>query len=350
MKQEGGDNSTNIQVKGDYNCGLSYSDARQVALDVFKANYYELSKEAMDTVNTRLNYITEKVIERIYSDEKLTDKIINIKEPSIQTSIYEVQKGYVKTGDTNLAEQLTNILVERVQVDMRTLEQIVLDEAIAILPKLTNKQIDILTFLLFAANMSNLNKNAYNIDGFISLLSSNTLSFYHYISGSDSTHLQSCGCITPIPGAAYKPLETIISNWFSGLFNRGFTMEELHQITSVDLMEHIVRCQQDIDKLQFNALNSMSLDSLLYGNSIDDDLKIKIRNLHNSKQMTDTEIKQNIIERNPELNKIFDIWNNGKAKNYMLTPTGIAIGLTNYNIKFNDNLSFLRWIHINDRY
>ena len=34
-KQKGGDNSQNIQVNGNLTCGITYSEARQIALDVF---------------------------------------------------------------------------------------------------------------------------------------------------------------------------------------------------------------------------------------------------------------------------------------------------------------------------
>lgn len=51
LTQTAGENSKNLNVMGDYHEGLSYKDARQVALDVFKANssvYTEIAKKTID--------------------------------------------------------------------------------------------------------------------------------------------------------------------------------------------------------------------------------------------------------------------------------------------------------------
>jgi hypothetical protein len=61
------------------------------------------------------------------------------------------KKEYAKTGDVDLKEQLLDLLIQRIDSDERSLKQVVLDEAIILLPKLTKDQINLLT-LLFSAN------------------------------------------------------------------------------------------------------------------------------------------------------------------------------------------------------
>ena len=46
MKQESGDNSENVQIGGNVNIGVTAAEARQIAIDVFKANFYTFSEKA----------------------------------------------------------------------------------------------------------------------------------------------------------------------------------------------------------------------------------------------------------------------------------------------------------------
>jgi len=351
MKQEGGDNSTNIQVKGDYNNGLSYSDARQVALDVFKANYYELSKEAMETVNSRLTLITDNIIKKVYTE--LTDKAERLKEPSIQSSIYEVQKEYVKTGDDILANRLTTILIERIKVQDRTLEQIVLDEAIKILAKLTNEQIDLLSFHFSLTILSKL-ENVRNIHSFYNLLDNEILLFcesdaFTNILNAQITHLQSSGCLIVLSeGSKFKPFEEMLRMRYLGLFNKGFSEEEFKQSISQEtnlFINILARCQQNNTLLQFNAMDIDTLNNSLEQANIEQPFRTSITELYNQKSMSPNEIKESIISKNIKYKSIFDIWNNSKIKTTSLTPIGVLIAIINYNIKTNKQLNINDWIN-----
>lgn len=349
MKQEGGHKSTNIQVKGNYNNGLSYSDARQVALDVFKANYYELSKEAMETVNSRLTLITDNIIKKVYTE--LTDKVERLKEPSIQSSIYEVQKEYVKTGDDILGSQLTNILIERIKTEDRTLKQIALDEAIKILPKLTNTHIDLLTLNIVLIHLSRF-LGVNSIKSFMNSLESHIFPFCHNnIKKADVTHLQSCGCLSLLPeGGVYKQWEELLQTRYLGIFNHGFTEEEVKASVSNDLSLYrriVQRCLQDSSKFQFNSLNELSLRiSTFTENNIDNSIQQKIIDLFNSKVMSQQEIKNFILSKNNEAQIIFKIWDETNIKAHQLTPTGTVIALINFNMKTNESYSIDGWITI----
>ncbi len=348
MKQEGGDNSTNIQVKGDYNNGLSYSDARQVALDVFKANYYDLTEEAMNTVNARLGCITDNIIEKVYTE--LADKVDRLKEPSIQSTIIDIQKEYVKTGDDILGNQLTVMLTERIKAEDRTLKQIAIDEAIKILPKLTNQQIDLLSLhmsILFLFDLCQINSTTKFKDSF----NTEILSFCHSgIVYSDIMHLQSCGCLTLLSeGSTFKPFEELLGLRYTGLFNRGFTEEEFKKDVSEDILAFkgiFTRCQQDASKLQFNGLSADYFDNLLKSNHINSPYKENIIKLNNNRKMTKDEIKHYVISSIDGAKLFFDIWTDSKIRANFLTPVGVVIALMNYNIKKNKNLPLDPWIKL----
>ena len=145
QKLKSGDNSRNIQVNGNLTCGITYAEARQIALDVFHANCQKLMSEAVKTSEIRVNEIVDEFIKRLFEEQP--ELSYRLQDPSIQYSTFSVIKNYVKTGDVDLKERLLQLLIQRMGAKDRSLEQIVLDEAIEILPKFTQDIINILTLV-----------------------------------------------------------------------------------------------------------------------------------------------------------------------------------------------------------
>ena len=138
QKQEAGDGSTNLQGQSIIvNQGISYSDAKDIALDVFKANSLELSREAAITAADRAEKLADDFLENL--NEKHKDSIKNLSQPAMQIALFDAQKAYAITGDEELESLLVDILVERATEDTRTIKQITLDESLKVAPKLTTE-------------------------------------------------------------------------------------------------------------------------------------------------------------------------------------------------------------------
>jgi len=145
--QKGGKDSLNIQSQETtINVGVSYTEAKQLAQDVFEANFYRLSKVAADVARQRANEFIEKYLTQL--NRKDPNLLNSTSEPDIQYGIFNAVKEYARSGDKNLCELLVNFLVERSQTPQRTLLQIVLNEAIEVAPKLTSNQWDALSIAL----------------------------------------------------------------------------------------------------------------------------------------------------------------------------------------------------------
>ena len=95
QKQEGGNYSQNIQVNGNYTCGITYTEARQIALDVFNANCQTLMQEAARVSEIRANKIVDDFAIKLF--EEHPELSHRLQEPSIQYSTFSVIKNYVKT-------------------------------------------------------------------------------------------------------------------------------------------------------------------------------------------------------------------------------------------------------------
>ncbi len=65
----------------------------------------------------------------------------NAENPDFQRALFTVQKEYALTGDDELGDLLVDLLIDRTKQDNRSLLQIVLNESLSVVPKLTNDQL-----------------------------------------------------------------------------------------------------------------------------------------------------------------------------------------------------------------
>ena len=150
QNQKGGDYSSNIQAKNIViNTGISVSEAREIALDIFKSNFIALSNEAADIATERATSFSKKFLEDLYKENESASS--QFQSPAMQMALLTAQREYAKSGDEAIGDSLCNLLISRANETERSLKQLATEEAINIVPKLTKKQLDILT-LNFLAN------------------------------------------------------------------------------------------------------------------------------------------------------------------------------------------------------
>lgn len=141
-----GDDSINIQAQNiTYNeNSMTYTDVKNIAMDVFKSNFYDLGKQVNDIVQKRAEEILDDYLEKLKN--KKTEYINRTANPDIRYIIYETQKNYARRGDENIKDILVETLIKRTTED-QTFQELVLNEALEIIPKITYKQINILSLM-----------------------------------------------------------------------------------------------------------------------------------------------------------------------------------------------------------
>ena len=146
QRQQGGDQSVNLQGGVVfYQGGVSASEARTIAQDVFKANALEMAGLAQSVASERFQYWTEMFLARL--ERVSPDLFAALKDPDIQYSLFSAQRDYARSGDEQLGESLADLLVRRCQTDPESLTKVVLNEAISTIPKLTHAQVNLLTMI-----------------------------------------------------------------------------------------------------------------------------------------------------------------------------------------------------------
>jgi len=342
--QKSGDDSYNIQAKSvNVQTGLSYSDVREIALDVFKNNFANLSMVAADTAKKRAEEITGKFLNEL---EKRNREAVNqAQDPDFQYSLFTVQKEYAKTGDKNLGDLLVDILVERTKVDQRGLLQIVLNESLSVAPKLTTSQLCALS-IIFSLKYT-LYLKMTSLDTLKDYLEHRLIPFTENLPKSQASyqHLEFAGCGSISIGSS--DINDILKQTYPGVFTKGFSKEQFDsEIGGIDGSEKLlIPCLRDNSLFQLNAMNFDVLKNQMKVKGVIETEFPKIEAFWKKYLISDAEIKTDLINKNENMTIIYDVWENSPMKSMSLTSVGIAIAHAYTRSKTGDSDDLSIWIN-----
>lgn len=345
QKQEGGDSSTNLQGKSIVvNQGISYSDAKEIALDVYKANYLQLSQDAAELARSRAEELTDDFLMKLKEENE--EAIIEIGTPGMQSAIYEAQKQFAKTGDKDLEGLLVDILVERAITPERNIHQIVLDEALIVAGKLTTEQMDALTlnFLITHTQKHDL----INLDAITAYINSEIIPFTHELSDTSScyNHLEYAGCGSIMEASTIKPVEELFKNRYPALFSKGFSEEKFKSDVGEPALFQglLIKNFHSVNNIQLSCMNIEVLQGIAKEKNISEDNINKLITLFNSTLMNATEIKEYLLEKTPPIKVLFDLWSNSSISKFTLTTVGFAIAQANFRRRTGIKLNLSTWV------
>ena len=147
----GGENSTVNQAGGDVkvsttiNYGMGYTETKDLFMDLFHIEFTKLGKDVEHLINERAEKIVVDYLNKLVQEDP--NLIQNTKNPDIRYDIIEAQKAYARLGDQEMADLLVKILVERTKSTENTFKNIALNESLSVIPKLTSKQIAVITLI-----------------------------------------------------------------------------------------------------------------------------------------------------------------------------------------------------------
>ncbi|WP_422448084.1 LPO_1073/Vpar_1526 family protein [Thermoanaerobacterium sp. DL9XJH110] len=349
--QKSGNNSTNIQANEvKIINGITYSEARQIAEEVFEANFYRLSEQAMQVAKARANEITDYFLSEL--QKRAPNALSSMLDPDMQFALYTSQREYARTGDKDLGQLLVDILVDRAKNSERTLMQIVLNESLSVVPKLTIEQFDALSLIFLIKYTKFLGVDS--IQTLSDCISKYYVPFMDNLTKEASCyqHLQYTGCGSI--SIAEIRIETAFRERYSGLFCRGFKKDEfMNQIISSEtfiseeinaLVELFIPCFHSINLYQLRVKDNEELEKLCASKGISKDNITKIKNIYSNYLMSEQEVKEFLKKIHPCMDKLFDYWDNSYMKNIVLTSVGIAIAHANIRRKINESFNLSIWI------
>lgn len=344
LKQEGGEQSTNFQGQTvNVYHGITYADAKEIALDVFKSNFIHLKNEAAQIAAERAEEITENILSKLSHKDPVI--LQEFQQPAMQDALFTAQKEFAKSGDKDIGDLLVDIIVDRASVTKRNMLQIVLDESLLIASKLTVDQLDTLTinFLLIKTRRLNLR----NFTDFKDYL---TRFIFPFVDNLTSEHENynyieylRCGHIRT---GDYGQLENNLRETYKGFFSKGFTEDEViaefEEIQSIRPI--LITCFHDITKLQIGVLERDILIERDKQLGISEEKKNKLIGFFDKTTMNGNEIKELLSNLDPKMKKVFDTWQDSEFKNLELSHVGIAIAHANYRRRTGATMDLSIWI------
>lgn len=344
--QDVGDGATAIQAGGNVtvnNTGLTYSQVRDVALDVFRANFYELAGMAKETARARAEEVTEEFLKKLEKENPAG--LSKSEDPDFQYALFTVQKEYARNGDRDLGDLLVDLLVDRSKHDQRDVLQIVLNECLVTAPKLTDTHLATLAAIFLLKYTQNHRVGDHQTFG--EYLDKHLLPFVSKLTKSHSCfqHLEFSGCGSD--GLAGHTLEGILGTTYQGQFLKGFDETEIaNRSVSVGVdTRFFIPCLNDPTKLQVRANSKEVLEPYLDRQGVSADDKPKILQLFDLGKMSDAEIKEKVIAIRPYMADVFETWTNSSLQTFTLTSVGIAIGHANIKRLVGEFADLAIWIN-----
>lgn len=330
QNQESGDHSVNYQAGNDitvHQHGLSYSDVRDICKDVFESNFIRLSEQSANIARERSEEWVRKLIEEIRSKEQ--NILDNFIDPGVQHALVTAQIEYAKSGDPVLGEMLVKTLVERASETDRSLLQIALSEAVSVIPKLTIRELSMVS-IVFALRyckmgIQSLNQMKEYLQKLILIAER-----INPITDSSFTHIEYTGCgsvdLTVIR------VEELLGNAYRGLFCKGFSAQEYLEVLGEDGLPQqpvVVNCLHDMAKFQLLGIDKDEMKRVLEERVSDSTIADALMKLHESRFMSNQEIKEYVINNVDQGEFLINLWETTHLKNLKLTSVGLVVGITN---------------------
>lgn len=149
-------NGTAIQAGGNVtvtqNMGLSVTEVKELCLLFLRDNFPSLREEAIRAAEGNVQKfaasLEQKIVEK--SGEIMLEKFT---DPDVQAAINDAVQASARKGEKANPSVLVDLIAERVSVSANDFKDIVISEAVTVVPKITKAQIAYLSFVHFMTNV-----------------------------------------------------------------------------------------------------------------------------------------------------------------------------------------------------
>lgn len=335
--------------KGVIVTGMTYSDTKELCLDLIKNELDLYKSEAAELANKRNNEFLNAFIELLDSKKMDTSKVKEcMVDPSMQIDYLEAAKSYVKYGNADLLYVLSEILSKRIDEPNYSLLQVSLSEAIRVAPLLTEKHMAMLglNFLIRHTKRQDL----VNLPKFNKYFKECILKLYEIVKNSshaDVQHLNYSRCA--VTNAFSTDFADSCQNQYCGLFMKGNDLEKIEKIDDSSCFEKypslFINCLHDPKKVQFRFIDKELLEKeLINMQVVEKDKKILLKEFEKEK-FSKKEFNDYMDSNFSEYKEFIKYWNDSGISNLNLSSVGIVIGGLYVSRKTADIIDLKIWIN-----
>lgn len=150
--QEVGNNSSAIQVHGDYKAGLSYKDVKDICVDLIQANFPILQEQAKIQSMQYVEEFASKFFNKIKGQD-YDNTQTRLKNPDVQAAINSSIIHVARMTEKSHQDILCELLAEKIK-EKEDEKNILLNDAIDVMTKISKNQIKFLTFITLIRRFS----------------------------------------------------------------------------------------------------------------------------------------------------------------------------------------------------
>lgn len=324
--QVGGESSTNYQAGQDIHIhGLTITEARAVALDVFRSNALELSGIARTVASARAEELTNEFLRKIETD--MPERASKLADPDVQSVLFDAQKEFARSGEEDLKVALVELLAARSREGERNLRTLALNEAIVSAAKLTEAQrrsIAWIFYLRYTRDADSSDSDAYFAQ--VKMIAE-SLGVDIPSGRADYQHIEYVGAGSI--GLTELSFGRGLLTGVEGLFTQGFDPAEVDAVVLERLQKNglVVQAARNADHLRLDLVAAEELGAKLVEWNLTADGE-EIKAIMSIGRLTDVEVADEAIAIIPELSTLRSVWDAERSaiRSVSLTSVGIAIG------------------------
>lgn len=326
QSQQGGDNAVNAQAGRDVIVqGITYADARQIAVDVYRANALDMQGLAKQVASERAEHLIDQFLQKMKATG--APNVSEAANPDFQHTLFEAQRAFARAGDVATETVLVNLLIQRATENARNIRQVVLNEAVTAVARLTPQQIDLLSlvFLLRHCSVPGMTSRKQLMGPLLAATLFNTA-----IPESDTvcSYLAYAGVaqhtMTP------TSLQAILRSGYPGLLTRGFEKPLFDTLIAAEPAVEKILMPSEFNPgfVQVRGHNESAMNSLCEQLGISEHTRLQLARKVEERPLSDNEIEA-LFATTAATKTLFRAWNTSPVQHYVLTSVGQAIGHAN---------------------
>lgn len=323
------------------NQGMTVVEATGLIDKLFEANFPKLELVSREAAEKNIAAFKADIMEEMAKNLS-PEEFQRFSNPDIQAGLYQAVYSAARKDSAELRRMLSHLIVKRVKNDQNELKQIVLNEAIPTVAKLTQNQMKIMALCFMLRQTSFRIAMPWGVFKGI---------FEHSIrplidfkgSRAEILHLQYAGC-GKVEEVFTSNLGDVLKNANPFPFSKPLTQEEIdqHQLpTNVEegLLIHVNGF------FHFNVTKKEELDQKLKAKKFSEEKISQLIVLYNSKSPTNKEVREKMESEMEWTKVLFDRYQNTVLSQLTLTSVGMAIAIAYYEKTVGSNLDLDIWIN-----
>lgn len=218
QEQNVAENSSAIQAAGNVtvNNGLSVTEVKELCLLFLKDNFPALRDEAVREAEVNVREFAQELEEKIVQNAQFIT-LDKFKDPDVQAAINDAVQASARRGKKANTNVLVDLITERASVSASDFKDIVLSEAVLVVPKLTKEQISYLSFIHYMTHCGRNGLQHVSQLEPLSRMALNAVSAGFNLSDSQKRHIQFAGTCSIVSMMHIDIYEGWTNTLFKGL-------------------------------------------------------------------------------------------------------------------------------------